>query len=454
MTHHSGLPSEYLKGMWTRDPEPFTRVADRLKDEYAANPPGAVYSYSNLGVTLLGDAVGNVAGRDFASHVGDEILLPLGMTRSSFSTSVDRTPLAANGYRKGKEAEEPSLRDVPAGGLNTSVLDLSRFIRMVFAGGKAGNRQIIKPDTLAEMLRPQNTDVPLDLDFRVGLGWMLGGLGDIDIHDSGPVAHHAGSTVLFRGQMILLPKRALGVVVLANSASAGPVVRKVAVEALKLALEVKTGHRPPERKKPEEGEGFLSAEELQRYTGWYATQVGAANVHMTPGGLRADVMNRTLRMLPRTDGSLGAQYRLLGLFPIRIEALDGVGFTRTDVAGREILAVRVHGRAFPIGERIRPVPLPAEWLGRTGEYEIVNPGEDAVVPEKIRLREDGGFLFVDYAVPLFFPGTGSFVVAPVSGSEAILRGIGRNLGETVRVITVNGEEMVTYSGYLLRKKSK
>ena len=27
MTHHSGLPSDYLKGMWTRNPEPFTRVA-------------------------------------------------------------------------------------------------------------------------------------------------------------------------------------------------------------------------------------------------------------------------------------------------------------------------------------------------------------------------------------------------------------------------------------------
>ena len=250
MTHHSGLPSDYLKGMWTRDPEPFTRVADRVKDEYAANPPGAVYSYSNLGVTLLGDAIGKVAGRDFASHVRDALLLPLGMTRSSFSTSVDRSPLAAKGYRKGKEAEDPPLRDVPAGGLNTSVLDLSRFVRMVLAGGKAGDRQIITPDTLAEMLRPQNAGVPLDLDFRVGLGWMLGGLGDIDLRDSGPVAYHAGATPLFHGQMIVLPERSLGVVVLANSDTSGPVVRKVAAEALKLALEAKTGRRPPEREKP------------------------------------------------------------------------------------------------------------------------------------------------------------------------------------------------------------
>jgi CubicO group peptidase (beta-lactamase class C family) len=454
MTHHSGLPSDYLKGMWTRNPEPFTRVADYVRDEYAANPPGTVFSYSNLGVTLLGDAIGKAADRDFVSHVRDEILLPLEMSRSSFSPSADRTPFAAKGYRKGKEAEDPPLRDVPAGGLNTSVLDLSRFIRMVFAGGKAGDRQIVKPETLAEMLRPQNIDVPLDLDFRVGLGWMLGGLGDIDIRNGGPVAHHAGATLLFHGQMIVLPERKLGVVVLANSDTAGRIVGKVAAEALKLALEAKTGDRQPEWEKPEGGEGFLSPEAMQRYEGWYATPVGAVNVRGTSGGLRADVMNRTLRLIPRADGSLGLQYRLLGLFPIRIEELDGVGISRADVAGREILAARMHGREFPIGERMRPVPVPAQWLRRTGEYEIANPGEDAVLPEKVRLRAEGGFLFVDYSIPLLFPGTVSFAVAPVSDAEAVIRGFGRGMGETVRAVTVNGENLLSYSGYLLRKKGK
>jgi CubicO group peptidase (beta-lactamase class C family) len=452
MTHHSGLPSDYLKGMWTRNPEPFTRVAGRVSDEYAANPPGTVFSYSNLGVTLLGDAIGKVDGRDFVSHVRDEILLPLGMTGSSFSTSADRTPLAAKGYRKGAEAEEPPLRDVPAGGLNSSVLDLSRFVRMVFAGGKAGDRQIIKPETLAEMLRPQNAEVPLDLDFRVGLGWMLGGLGDIDIRNAGPVAHHAGATLLFHSQLIVLPERKLGVVVLANSDTAGRVVGKVAAETLKLALEAKTGDRQPEREKPEGADVSLSPEALQRYEGWYATPVGAVNVRKTSGGLRADVMNRTVRLIPRADGSLGLQYRLLGLFPIRIEELDGVGISRADVAGREILTARMHGREFPIGERMRPVPVSAKWLGRMGEYEIANPGEDAVLPEKMRLRADSGFLSVDYSIPILFDGMMSFTLDPVSDTEAIIRGIGRGMGETVRVVTVNGEDMLSYSGYLMRKK--
>ena len=454
MTHHSGLPSDYLKGMWTRNPDPLTRVADRLKDEYAANPPGTVFSYSNLGVTLLGAAVGKVAGRDFASHVRDEILLPLGMSRSSFSTVVDRTPLAAKGYRKGAEAEEPPLRDVPAGGLNASVLDLSRFVRMVFADGKAGDRQIIKPETLAEMLRPQNADVPLDLDFRVGLGWMLGGLGDIDIRNGGPVAHHAGSTLLFHTQLIVLPERKLGVVVLANSDTAGRVVGKVAAETLKLALEAKTGERQPEWEKPEGGGGSLPPEALHRYEGWYSTPFGAVKVRKKSGELRVDVMNRTLRLIPRADGSLGLQYRLLGLFPIRIEELDDIGLSRADVAGREILAARMHGREFPIGERIRPVPVPAEWLGRTGEYEIANPGEDAVLLEKLRFRAEDGFLFADYSIPLLFPGTASFAVAPISDDEAVIQGFGRGMGETIRVVTVNGENMLSYSGYLMRKRGK
>jgi hypothetical protein len=268
------------------------------------------------------------------------------------------------------------------------------------------------------------------------------------------VAHHAGATLLFHGQMIVLPERKLGVVVLANSDAARGVVEKVAAEALKLALEAKTGERQPKREKPEGGDGSLSKEALQRYEGWYATSFGAVNVRETSGGLRADVMNRSLRLIPRADGSFVLQHRLLGLFSLRIGALDGVGFSRPDVAGREILAARMNGREFPIGERMRPVPVPAQWLGRTGEYEIANPGEDVILPEKVRLRAEDGFLFVDYSSPILFPGTASFAVAPVSDDEAVIRGFGRGMGETVRVVTVNGENMLSYSGYLLRKRDK
>ena len=65
----------------------------------------------------------------------------------------------AKGYRGLEPEIEIPLRDVPAGGLNSSVNDLSHFISMMFAGGAANNHQIIQEKTLAEMLRPQNTAV-------------------------------------------------------------------------------------------------------------------------------------------------------------------------------------------------------------------------------------------------------------------------------------------------------
>jgi hypothetical protein len=48
----------------------------------------------------------------------------------------------------------------------------------------------------------------------------------------------------------------------------------------------------------------------------------------------------------------------------------------------------------------------------------------------------------------------SFAVAPVSDAEAVIPGFGRGMGETLREVTVNGESMLSYSGYLLRKKGR
>lgn len=453
MTHHSGIPSDLLKGMWTRNPEPFTNVVNRIRDEYAAHPPNTVFSYSNLGVTLLGHALENVAGRDFPSHMDASLLRPLGMTHSSFSTGGDRSPLASKGYRNGKEAEETHLRDIPAAGLNSSVLDLSRFLRMVFGGGRVGTRQILQPGTLAEMLRPQNVDVPLDLDLRVGLGWALSGLGDIDIKNAGPVAHHSGATLHHRSMVIILPAHKLGVVVLANASTAGYVVNKVATGALKLALEAKTGIRQPERKKPEEGGESPPKETLRAYEGRYATNAGVVAVRETSGGLRAEVMNRTFRLAPRADGLLALRYRILGLFPVSLGDLDHVGVARATIAGREILKVRMDGQELLVGQRIRPVPISGKWLERAGEYEITNPGEDTVLLETMRLRQDGGLLLADFSMPLFHKGTLSYAIGPISDTEAVIYGLGRGLGETIRVDTIDGKEVVGYSGYLLRRKN-
>jgi hypothetical protein len=330
------------------------------------------------------------------------------------------------------------------------VLDLSRFVQMVFAQGRAGERQIIKPETLTEMLRPQNADVPLDLNFHIGLGWMLSGLGEIE--NAGRVAHHGGATLYHRSLLMVLPEHKLGVVVLANSASAEGVVSKVAIEALKLALQAKTGIVQPEQVKPVKGGTPLSEEALQSYEGRYATVAGIVSIGNKSDYLRAEVMNTSLRLVPRADGLLGLQYKLLGLFPISLGKLDTMGFSRAQVAGREILKVRSQGEEFLVGERIQTVPVPEKLSQRVGEYEIVNRGDDAVIFDNVRVRQDAGLLIVDYVTPLFSDKTMSVALAPLSDTEVLTYGLGRGMGETIRVVTVGSEELLQYSGYLLRKK--
>jgi CubicO group peptidase (beta-lactamase class C family) len=453
MTHHSGLPSDRVKGMWTRHPDEFTRLVAQIHDEYVAYPPNYVFAYSNLGVTLLGDMVGKVSGVGFSAYVDRALLQPMGMTHSSF-TAKSEAPLLAKAYKGGKEAEEYALRDVPAGGLNSSVLDMSRFMQMLFADGRSGGQQILRAETLAEMLRPQNTDVPLDLNFRIGLGWMLGGLGGMDIQNAGPVAHHAGGTLNFRSQLIALPQHKLGVIVLSNSNSAMNTVNRVATEAITIALESKTGIRQPQREKAIENETELSAETLQTYVGYYATMAGLVKVSNDAGKLTASVAGKTLRLVPYADGQLRLKYKLMGLIPIDLGDLGEIGLSRANIGGREVLIGKTNGQSMLLGEKVVAVPLSPEVQHYLGEYVPINLGEDdAPILKSTRLKYQDGLLIAETSSALPFEITASHVLAPVASDEATVVGLGRGMGETIRLTKVGDELHAFFEGLELRRKS-
>ena len=84
MSHHSGLPSNFLRGMFVREPGRFETVVDELRDEYLTFPPNFVFSYSNVGMALLGAAVQKVGGAAFDEHMERQFFRPLGMPHSSF----------------------------------------------------------------------------------------------------------------------------------------------------------------------------------------------------------------------------------------------------------------------------------------------------------------------------------------------------------------------------------
>jgi len=142
------------------------------------------------------------------------------------------------------------------------------------------------------------------------------------------------------------------------------------------------------------------------------------------------------------------------LLPISLGDLNHIGLSHTTLGGRELLIAHSGAQALLIGEKISPTAVSDVWQQRVGAYAIVNRSNDTVTFNDVQLRYHEGFLIVDYTVPLFADDRLSLVLEPISDTEAVTRGLGRGIGETLRVVTVEGKESFLYSGYLLQRKTR
>ncbi len=454
LTHHSGLPRDILRGMWTNNPQPYTTVLNDLKTRYVLHPPNEMFSYSNLGMTVLGQVIERMSGEPYAAYISRAIFDPAGMTTASIETRVASSPLMAHAYNKGKEEPELPLRDIPAGGLNASVVDLARFAQVVFAQGWSGDHRILKPETLTMMLTPQNNEVPLDLDLKMGLGWLLADLPDLKVTGLGTVASHTGGTFHFLSQLATLPDHKLGAVVMSNSSTSGEIVNKIVAELLTSALEAKSGIVSKEATPADTSVTPLSPAQLAEYEGRYGTAFGMMKVAKSGDHLRAEAMGKSFRLVPRPRQELGIEYKWLGLFPIDLGQLGKMTFSHAMMADRDVLIARNHQQSrMVVGERIHPVPIPSAWLRRVGRYEIMDLPEEEVRVDRLRLSVQDEFLVVTGRITRPKPVEFTFALEPLSDTEAIVTGLGVGAGETLEVIHQSGEEFGHFSGYRLKRTS-
>ncbi|WP_162241812.1 serine hydrolase [Pseudorhodoferax sp. Leaf267] len=454
MTHHAGLPRDRLKGMYAEHVEPLGTVVALLNDEGLAFRPGEVFSYSNLGFSLLAHLVQTQAGMPFAQYLRRSVLGPLGMQTSLFEAGPSTSPPMAKAYEGRQPAEELALRDLPAGGLNTSVADMARFISMVFAQGRSSGLQVLRPESVASMLQVQNGAVPLDLGLQVGLAWMLSTLDAHRIQGAGPVAHHAGATLYHRSQMYMVPDHKLGVIVMANSSTATRAVDRIALAALSLQLQAKTGIRPAPWTRPPWDDTASTPQYTQSLLGDYSTAAGLVRITQDAanGKLQAEVAGQTLALRRRSDDRFGLRYALLGLVPLDLGVLGDIGFTLRAVEGRALLVGSAAGQDMLVGERLgAPAPLSDAWRARLGDY--VQTNADALSRDyRIRLFETRGRLLLEISNGKSGGENGTFIVNPVSDIQAeVLQNLAQG-GQSLRVVRVDGVEQIRYSGYLARKR--
>lgn len=441
LRHRAGLPTDWAQGMWSDTPEPFSGLVAHLQDEYLAHPPGQLYAYSNVGFSLLGAAIERITGEPFARWMQDQILHPLRMQASAFEIAPPSGPFASVAFdAKGRVEPEPGLRDLPAGGLNTTVLDLLQLARLWFNQGRVGDRQLLSPASIAAMQTPPHPPTLAD-NANMGLGWHLL---DEELDGVGPLLWHAGGTPHHHAQLMLLPQLKLAVAVMSSSVTAGELAQDTALQALSLMVQARTG-RDAVRPLRQGVDPAYPPAEPARYTGHYDTPIGV--VRLSPQGqqVQARLGDQSLPLVLRPDGYLQLRARLLGLFPVDIGPLGEVAFNRHDTAdGQAWLLARRRGRFTLAGTRLDPVPISAAWRRRLGTYRY--DGGDPFLAAQIRsarVYEEDGLLLVELVA-----GAAStrLALAPVNDQEATLRGLGRGRGETVHARQDGADTVLLHGG--------
>ncbi len=438
LCHHAGLPTYLLKGFFSD--RSLTDLLHELRDEHLAFEPHTVFNYSNLGSDLLGLAVERITGLPYAETVQHQLLAPLGMHNTG--VTPDGTRLA-RGYVHDMPVNPTPVRDIPAGGLCSNVLDLARLMRSVFAGGTLDGQHILGKDLLSATFEPQYPGRPLDFGQRYGLGWMLGGL---PVEGGGQQAWHNGGTKAFLSQLALLPDKKLGVVVLANADNAGDLVYATADEALRLALEIRHGIPPP--KKMQEPEIQPTRAALAARVGDYSLMGSLARISLGKKRLRLHVLKHVLDLVPVSPNRFRVEFNLLGLKSVPIP-FPPVEFAQVD--GRSFALLR--DRVVIPAEKIPPYSIPETWQRCAGEYHIVNPDAEYLVDlDHCHMLVENGKLLMDIRISGIENRHVKVVVMPVSDSEAYVFGLGRSVGDVARILAEGDRLRIRYSGYVFERR--
>ena len=134
--------------------------------------PGSKLFYSNDGYTLLSQIVLKALVNHYVEFVTSEILTKLDMNRSTFfRKELENFDDVSKGYDDHFEGKKLKRKSKPhttgpfnsdAGGLNSTVNDLTNYLLLHIKKGMYNNTRIISEDIIGEMKKPHNPHTKSD----------------------------------------------------------------------------------------------------------------------------------------------------------------------------------------------------------------------------------------------------------------------------------------------------
>ena len=390
LDHHSGLPTNIVKGQWTN--AHFTTVVEQVRNEFLTYPPDFVRAYSNIAYNMLGVLIEEVTGQSYESYVEEYIFMPLEM----HDTGFDPDTVTSNEFVKPVLMKDYQrllpIRDVPAMGMYSTAEDMARLISMLSNGGRYNGETIVDPSILEEMMERNNEHVLLDYDQQDGLGLRLN---HCVLDYPGDVIEHGGHTMHYASHFVAAPRYGVGAVVLSNSRTAKHFVHSLARDLTGAALEK---YYPEDKKPPftrnrvvyKPGEGGMKP--VNHRHAKYLTKTGLLTLQVDDSDMCACIDEKRLDLVPMPDGWYSVRNRK------KNPDAKGVELSQQEVDGQVVLAMRKGDREQRLGEYIPEEGIPSVWRNRLGEYEVENPDSEFPLQE-VGLVEEDNLIFLSYRVP-------------------------------------------------------
>lgn len=223
--HRSGLPEhagDLLEDMGYNR----AQVLHRLRYQKPYSSFRSHYAYTNFGLTEGAVAASKAYGLTWEDAASQKLFNPLAMNSSSakysdYVSRANRAPghLLVDGKWIHKADREPDAQS-PAGGVSSSVNDLSKWIRLILANGKFDGKRIVDEKALDEIRKPQ---ILVNFSPFTGLPGFYGLGMNVGYDEQGRLRlGHSGAFAMGNATAIsMVPSEQLGVVVLTNTYPVG-----------------------------------------------------------------------------------------------------------------------------------------------------------------------------------------------------------------------------------------
>ena len=222
LSHTTGLPYHAFTDR-VEDGANFDTLVYHLRDLDLVGKPGELYSYQNVGFSLIGQVIQAATGKTYIENLKEKIFDRLHMQSASATYKAimqNNNTAKPHGYAKSwvpMPISDTYYDVAPAGGVNASIADMALWMLAM----TSDPQKILKKETEEEIFRPMVRAIPRNRNFwrwkplrsaYYALGWRV-----LNFKDD-TLAYHGGYVNGYRSEVAIDRKDKLAICVLVNAA--------------------------------------------------------------------------------------------------------------------------------------------------------------------------------------------------------------------------------------------